>query len=138
MLRLADKIRHGQWERHAHTHGQRRNQDNGQHQLGEHGRAQQAIKHTIQQALFEFFHPLTGSPEKLGWEIGQDLYIPDVFAAIQSIPKISYIQELAIGTVSNGPVSGVRLEIQEYELICASELNDDNYAIRIEEEGLGF
>ncbi len=90
----------------------------------------------IQQKLYDFFHPVAGGPKGQGWEIGQDLYIPDVFAVLESIPELSYISELKIGRAGSPPVTGVRLEVKDYEIICASALNDTNYAITVEEEEL--
>lgn len=95
------------------------------------------IRQNIQQNLFAFLHPVTGglgSPNGMGWEIGQDLYVPDVFAIIDSISEVSYVADLKIGRAGSAPVVGVRLEIKDYELICPSVLNDTNYAVTIEEE----
>jgi hypothetical protein len=91
------------------------------------------IRSEIQQLLFNFFHPVTGGPEGKGWEIGQDLFEPDVFKAISALPDIGYVADLDLQ--KNGEtVTGIRLEIQDHELICASELNDTNYIITIQPE----
>jgi hypothetical protein len=93
------------------------------------------IKSEIQQVLFNFFHPLTGGPQGTGWEVGQDLFEPDVFNAINAIFDISYVEDLQI---TGAPVTGIRLEIKDHELICPSELSDANYDITIETESPEF
>jgi len=93
------------------------------------------IKSIIQQALFNFFHPVTGGLQGKGWEIGQDLFEPDVFKVLSAIPDISYVEDLQI---TGAPVTGIRMKIQDHELICASELNDTNYQISVETEPSEF
>jgi hypothetical protein len=95
-----------------------------------------AIKQKVQQALFDFFHPVTGGPQAGGWEIGRDLYTPAVFKVIASITEVSYISEMKIGRVGQAFPGGVRLEVEDYELICAAELTDANYAVTVNEEEL--
>lgn len=103
------------------------------------GQDKTIIRQTIQNKLFDFFHPVSGgpgAPEGKGWDIGQHVYIPEVFSVIESVPEVSYIFKLQIGRVGSSPVEGVRLEVQEHEIICASKLDKDNanYAITVEEE----
>lgn len=96
-----------------------------------HGGTRALVEQDIREELYKFLHPLTGGPEGKGWEIGQDLYLPDLFKKIQAVPQVSYIAELKIANVD-----GVRLAIKDYQLICAAEKNNENFKITVEEEAL--
>jgi hypothetical protein len=96
------------------------------------GKDTEMIKMSIQQRLYEFLHPLTGGPEGKGWEIGQDLFLPDVFKVIEAIAEVRYVQELKLGALSGDvQISGMRVSIPDYQLICAAELSDENYNVEV-------
>lgn len=96
------------------------------------------VKKEIQDTLYNFLHPVKGAPDGKGWNIGQSLYIPEVFQVINALPAISYVEELTVEGVDHegNPVSsaGIRLALEDYQLICPAEKNDLNYDITVEQE----
>lgn len=96
------------------------------------------VKKEIQDTLYEFLHPVKGGPDGKGWNIGQSLYIPEVFQVINALPAISYVEELTVEGVDHegNPVSsaGIRLALEDYQLICPAEKDDLNYEITVEQE----
>ncbi|OKP83653.1 putative baseplate assembly protein [Paenibacillus sp. P32E] len=46
--------------------------------------------------LKQFFHPLYGGDGKKGWELGQNLYISEVYAVIKNTPGVDYVSGIVI------------------------------------------
>jgi predicted phage baseplate assembly protein len=46
--------------------------------------------------LREYLHPLTGGPDRRGWEFGRGLHISDVYALLESIEGVDHAVELRL------------------------------------------
>ncbi|KWX75989.1 hypothetical protein AMQ84_16735 [Paenibacillus riograndensis] len=46
--------------------------------------------------LKQFFHPLYGGDRAAGWELGQNLYVSEVYAVIKNTPGVDYVSGIAI------------------------------------------
>lgn len=42
--------------------------------------------------LEEFFHPLTGGADGKGWQLGQPVYIADIYTLLDQLPGVDYIE----------------------------------------------
>jgi hypothetical protein len=69
------------------------------------------------QELDRYLHPLTGGPDGRGWEFGQRPYESDLYALLESIRGLEYVQSLSISLEEERP--GL-LESGLF-LICAGE-----------------
>ena len=69
------------------------------------------------QELDRYLHPLTGGPGGRGWEFGQRPYESDLYALLESIRGLEYVQSLSISLEEERP--GL-LESGLF-LICAGE-----------------
>ena len=88
--------------------------------------------------VLQYLHPTRGGPKATGWQVGQFVYISDLFRAIAPTEDIGYLATLTVradipayhdpGTTffwSNerpfdlGP-AGVSVRVADYELVCAS------------------
>jgi hypothetical protein len=70
-----------------------------------------------EQELDRYLHPLTGGPGGREWEFGQRPYESDLYALLESIPGLEYVQSLSISLEEERP--GL-LESGLF-LICAGE-----------------
>ena len=101
------------------------------------GEDKENVKKNIIDDLVKFFHPVSGGNDGKGWEIGEDVYLPQVFERISRHPEVSYIEKLNVKRIDGTPSSGVRVEIKEYEIVCAADPTvSGNFNITIEEEQL--
>lgn len=48
--------------------------------------------------LDRFFHPLSGGPNETGWPFGRDVYRTEVMAILNSIPGVTYVDEVSFHT----------------------------------------
>ena len=55
-----------------------------------------------------------------GWEIGQDVYVPQVLERINHHAEVSYVENLDVKINDSAHSGGVHIEIKEYEMICAA------------------
>jgi predicted phage baseplate assembly protein len=98
--------------------------------------------------IMQFLHPTRGGLDGTGWQVGQSVFVTDLFKAIQPSPDIGYISTLAvwadipdyhfppIGTGTGGdwdskqpterpyPIpkapGGASVRLADYELVCAA------------------
>jgi predicted phage baseplate assembly protein len=60
----------------------------------------------IEQRLYRFIHPVYGGPDGAGWPFGRPLHQGEVYAAVQAIPGVEYVeaaQLLLWDTEGKGP-----------------------------------
>jgi len=50
------------------------------------------VKFAVMAQLEDFLHPLAGGPDRLGWELGRDVYLSEIFAEIESVPGVDHVE----------------------------------------------
>ena len=101
----------------------------------------------IQNRIVQFLHPVHGGLDGSGWQVGQHLFIPDIFTAIKPPDEVGFISTLSLSAetpdyhfppigaggawdpnerpfnlaVPGGGGSWVR--VADYELICFGSMN---------------
>ena len=75
------------------------------------------LEREVLKRLKEFFHPLTGGPEKNGWEFGRDVHISDVYAMLENIPGVDHVETLKL----NG--SEVDVGVGDLETVCPGHID---------------
>ncbi len=71
----------------------------------------------ILEALDNFFHPLTGGPEKRGWDFGSTIMVSQVYTLLESIREVAYVKGLALS--AEGRFSREKIAIPEHALVCS-------------------
>ncbi len=51
------------------------------------------VEDRIVRHLTDFFHPLTGGPEGKGWAFGRDVFISEVYQAIEKVQGVDHVEE---------------------------------------------
>jgi len=73
-------------------------------------------------ALNRTLNPLVGGPDGHGWPFGRELYLSDLYACIQGVEGIQYIQDVAMFTVDEAdrlqPVER-KLELLAHEVVVS-------------------
>jgi hypothetical protein len=70
------------------------------------------------QALDAFLDPLTGGPDGRGWPFGRDVYVSEVYAVLDQVPLLNYIEDVAVTGQRplrgpGGEVTGIALDAHE-------------------------
>ncbi len=101
------------------------------------------------QRIAAFLHPTRGGPAGTGWQVGQAVYVSDLFQAIIPDPDVGYISTLQVrpeipayhypplnpsGTDTNFNAAlerpfglsgyGASVRLADYEIVCASDRHD--------------
>jgi len=50
------------------------------------------------EALYQYLSPYTGGPEGQGWPIGRDLHVSEIYARLQRIPSVEYVEDVRVTT----------------------------------------
>ncbi|HMO59875.1 MAG TPA: baseplate J/gp47 family protein, partial [Roseiflexaceae bacterium] len=56
----------------------------------------ETLTREAQQRLYRFLNPLIGGPDGNGWPFGRDLYLSEVYAVLQSMPGLAYIEQVRL------------------------------------------
>ncbi len=54
------------------------------------------VKTAVTAALNQFFHPLYGGPDGLGWPFGRSVYLSDVAKLLEGTTGVDYVQQLEL------------------------------------------
>jgi len=71
------------------------------------------LEEDILKKLKEFLHPLTGGPEKNGWEFGRSVHISDIYALLEGIKGVDHLNELLLNDEDVG--------IEKIQTVCSGE-----------------
>ncbi|MCK5013010.1 MAG: putative baseplate assembly protein [Candidatus Omnitrophica bacterium] len=54
------------------------------------------VEREVKKELDAFFHPLTGGPEKKGWDFGRDATVSDIYALLESIEGVDHLENMEL------------------------------------------
>jgi len=49
------------------------------------------VRSDVEKALREYFHPLRGGPNGVGWPFGRSIYISEVYQLLDAVPMVNYV-----------------------------------------------
>jgi hypothetical protein len=62
--------------------------------------------------LREYLHPLTGGPDRRGWEFGRGLHISDVYALLESMEGVDHAEDLRLNEAE------ADVGVSEFQTLC--------------------
>jgi predicted phage baseplate assembly protein len=83
-----------------------------------------AIRRRVETELYRYLSPYVGGPSRTGWPFGRDLHVSELYALLQGIPGVEFVDELHIAV--RDPATGgspqpapPRLVLPPNGLICS-------------------
>ena len=86
------------------------------------GADEQRLQRDIIAALELFINPLRGGPDGTGWPFGRELCFSDLYACIQTVPGLQYVQTIDMYWVDEGDVlhkAERKLDLLAHEVIVS-------------------
>jgi predicted phage baseplate assembly protein len=82
------------------------------------------VRRRAERELYRYLNPYVGGPAGTGWPFGRELHVSELYALLQRIPGIEYIDELRVEVSepgsSEGPqVVSARLPVPPRGVICS-------------------
>jgi predicted phage baseplate assembly protein len=82
------------------------------------------VRRRAEAELFRYLNPYVGGPNGTGWPFGRDLHVSELYALLQRVPNVEFVDELRIMVRepgSGGPpqVAPPRLPLPPHGLICS-------------------
>ncbi len=77
------------------------------------------------EALYAYFHPITGGPDGIGWPFGRPINVGEVFSVLQGLPGTEIVEDARL--FGADPVTGQRgqqtqrLELEPHALVFSYE-----------------
>lgn len=83
------------------------------------------VNQRVTERLYAFLNPFTGGDDGKGWAFGRDLFISDVYAAVQQVEGVNYVEEIKLfevvksgrGKARKRPTD--RIELPANSLLCS-------------------
>jgi predicted phage baseplate assembly protein len=75
-------------------------------------------------ALYRYLNPFVGGAEGRGWPFGRDLHVSEIFALLQRVPNVEFVDEVQVNVREPGRTTGAqpvlgRLDVPPQALICS-------------------
>jgi predicted phage baseplate assembly protein len=83
------------------------------------------VQQRVTDHLYQFLNPFTGGDDGQGWPFGRDLFISDVYAAIQHVNGVRYVEQVKLfevvrsGKGKGRKRSADRIELPVNSLLCS-------------------
>jgi hypothetical protein len=83
------------------------------------------VQQRVIERLYAFLNPFTGGDEGQGWPFGRDLFISDVYAAVQQVHGVRYVEQVKLfevvrsGTDKARKRPSDRIELPVNSLLCS-------------------
>jgi predicted phage baseplate assembly protein len=91
------------------------------------------VQTLINQKIQQYLHPVAGGLDGKGWQVGQNVFIADLYKAVMPSQDIGFISTLQIQggtplyTPPNRPFAptplGAWVRLADYELVCLGQIN---------------
>lgn len=91
-------------------------------------RSDQALVRAVQleaeELLYRYLNPYVGGPQGDGWPFGRDLHVSEIYALLQRISAVEFVEEVQIGLTEPGSTAkpqsvSPRLDVPRHALICS-------------------
>jgi predicted phage baseplate assembly protein len=83
------------------------------------------------QALYRYYDPVVGGPDGMGWPFGRPVHVGEVFAVLQGVDGVDYIEEARLFAAD--PVTGERgAPVDRIELSSNSLVFSYEHLLRVE------
>ncbi|RRR76952.1 MAG: putative baseplate assembly protein [Candidatus Viridilinea halotolerans] len=74
--------------------------------------------------LYRYLNPLVGGADGTGWMFGRDLHVSEIFALLQRVPNVEFVDEVQVSIREPGRAAGSqpvlgRLDVPDGALICS-------------------
>jgi predicted phage baseplate assembly protein len=63
------------------------------------------VRRAAERALYTYLSPYTGGPDGQGWPIGRDLHVSEIYARLQRVTAVEYVDEVRV-TIPDPNVPG--------------------------------
>ncbi|MCE5257913.1 MAG: putative baseplate assembly protein [Chloroflexi bacterium] len=93
------------------------------------GADEERLRKDIISALELFINPLRGGPEGCGWPFGRELYLSDLYACVQHVSGLQYVQNIDMFWVDEGDVLH-KIE-RKLDLLAHEVLASDIHEVKI-------
>jgi hypothetical protein len=100
------------------------------------------VETSTKEKIKRFLHPTCGGPTGGGWQVGQHVFVADLYKAIMPSADVGYIQTVTIspGTPLYKPIERplpepkdeATVRVADYEIVCSA--NDQEHGVTVKEE----
>ncbi|MBV9598718.1 MAG: baseplate J/gp47 family protein, partial [Chloroflexi bacterium] len=66
------------------------------------------VRRAAERALYTYLSPYTGGPDGKGWPIGRDLHVSEIYARLQRVSGVEYVDEVRVTIPDPNSPDGVQ------------------------------
>lgn len=83
------------------------------------------VLNNVENRLYQYLNPLIGGMEGIGWSFGRSLSVSEIFAVLQDVSGVDYIEDVILYPVDRNTGERqdgtTRIDIPSYGLICSEK-----------------
>lgn len=85
-----------------------------------------AVQKACDAALYRYLNPYVGGPRGEGWTFGRDLHVSEIFALLQRVPGVEFVEEVQLSLTDptrrgSGQLAPSRLAVPRRGVICSDQ-----------------
>jgi predicted phage baseplate assembly protein len=80
------------------------------------------VQNRVMNRLYEFLNPFTGGDGRRGWPFGRDLFISDIYACVQQVQGVAYVEQVKLYEVVRSGKGKARKQPTERVALPANSL----------------
>jgi uncharacterized phage protein gp47/JayE len=73
----------------------------------------------VKERLLAFFHPLTGGPDGVGWDMGRDVYLSDVASILERVAGVDHLNDLSL--LLDSQLQGESVRVRDDRIVAAGQ-----------------
>jgi predicted phage baseplate assembly protein len=90
------------------------------------------VRRAAERALYAYLSPYTGGPDGKGWPMGRDLHVSEIYARLQRVAGVEYVDEVRVTIPDPNSADGVQTVSPRLGLTSDAVLRSGQHRVQVQ------
>jgi predicted phage baseplate assembly protein len=90
------------------------------------------VRRAAERALYTYLSPYTGGPDGKGWPIGRDLHVSEIYARLQRVASVEYVDEVRVTIPDPNTPDGVQTVSPRLNVPADAVLRSGTHKVQVQ------
>jgi phage-related baseplate assembly protein len=90
------------------------------------------VRRGAERALYTYVSPYTGGPDGKGWPMGRDLHVSEIYARLQRVAGVEYVDEVRVTIPDPNAADGVQVVSPRLGLTSDAVLRSGQHKVLVQ------
>ncbi len=90
------------------------------------------VRRAAERALYTYLSPYPGGPEGHGWPIGRDLHVSEIYARLQRVASVEYVDEVRVTIADPNAPGGVQTVSPRFSMPRDALLRSGQHKVQVQ------